>query len=114
MEYRANRTPNYRFTVRMGDEKDLTGLKELRTTVSRWNKAVREGRKNDKTGYWSRQMLQRVKVYFRRPEKNYPKWDWSTYSPIPGSDSGRKYGMGGGVRKDQNPKEADVYVVGAR
>lgn len=110
MEYRANRTPDYRFTVKMGDERDLLGLKALRETVSAYNKMVKEGRKKDRTGYWAKQPLQRVKVYFRRPQKNYPLWDYRSYQPIPESDSGRKYGYGGGCRKDQNPAEADVYV----
>lgn len=110
MEYRANRTSDYRFTIKMSDERDLLGLKSLRETVSAHNKVVKEGRKRDKTGFWARQPLQRVKVYFRRPAKNYPKWDYRSYQPIPESDSGRKYGYGGGCRKDQNPAEADVYV----
>lgn len=110
MEYRENRTPSYRFTIKMGDERDILGLKALRESVSAHNKQVKEGRKNDKFGYWAKQPLQRVKVYFRRPQKNYPKWDYRSYQPIPESDSGCKYGWGGGVRKDQNPSEADVYV----
>jgi hypothetical protein len=78
----------------MTDPTDLEALKDLRKSVAK------------ERGFLKRASMKRVpivKVYFRRPELPHG------YT----HDRSRHwmYGQGGGVRKDQNPREADVYLT---
>jgi len=92
MEVRPNRTSNYRFTVRMDNEADMQAVAALKAQIADQNK------RGEARGYYGEPAQLRVKLQFRRPELNHP------YAPK------HKYGWGGSVRKDQKPKEADVYV----
>ena len=92
MEVRPNRTSSYRFTVRMDNEADMQAVAALKAQIADQNK------RGESRGYYGEPAQLRVKLQFRRPELNHP------YAPK------NKYGWGGTVRKDQKPKEADVYV----
>lgn len=96
MKRKLNRTSTtYLFTLDMTSEDDLKALADLRKSIAKERMIIRKFKHTNRVPI--------VKVYFRRPELPHG------YT----HDHSRHwlYGQGGGVRKDQNPKEADVYLT---
>jgi len=101
MQRKLNRVSRtYLFTISLDSQDDLDALADLRRVA----KEQRQESQNFIKGLkpWHELVIKppmpRVKVYFRKPTKAY-------------DTKGRLYGWGGSVRKDQNPKEADVYLT---
>jgi len=100
MVYNEGRSSSYCFTIVMNDENDMKSLANIRANIAQLNKERAEGIKNPReTEYWKSKPKLRVKVQYRKPEHDHPDM------------MGRKYGLGGSVRKDQNPASADVYIL---
>jgi hypothetical protein len=97
MEIKPNRSDSYQFTIRLDSPEDQEALKVLKARVQDENK------RGESRTYWGTPCTNRVKLQFRRPEL-----------PHKYSKNGQKYGRGGSVCRDQNPKEADVYIYRRR
>ena len=101
MQRKLNRVSRtYLFTISLDSQEDLDALADLRRVAKEQRQESQNFIKRLKP--WHELVIKpsmpRVKVYFRKPTKAY-------------DTKGRLYGWGGSVRKDQNPKEADVYLT---